>query len=94
MSRKRKVCCACGKVIDGIYMTCCGDKHIHHHCYVRQNMPQIAVSLREVAGTLYRHALAAEVIAEIVPPDVAAEIVRTFNRRMLLEWHRDCKVGN
>jgi len=50
------------------------------------------------AQTIYQMArgrgdpvLAAEVIAQLVPHELASQIVDEFNRRLLLQWQRRCE---
>lgn len=91
MSGETKVCCACGKPIRGLYMSCQGDKHIHRHCWERTNMPTVAGSLHEVARGHRDPVLAAKIIAVHVPDSIAKEIVRIYNRHLLLDWQRRCE---
>ena len=69
-------------------MSCGGDKHIHRHCWERDNMPTVAGSLYEVARGHRDPVLAAQSIAELVP---AAQIVRSYNRKLLLAWQIRCE---
>lgn len=91
MSEETKVCCACGKPITGLYMSCQGDKYIHRHCWERGNMPSIADSLYQVARGHRDPVLAAKIIADMVPAELAVQIVRQYNRQLLLDWQRRCE---
>jgi hypothetical protein len=91
MSEETKTCCACGKPINGLFMSCGGDKQIHRHCWERDNMPTVAGSLYEVARGHSDPVLAAQSIAALVPAELAAQIVRSYNRKLLLAWQSRCE---
>ena len=91
MREETKICCVCGKPITGIYLSCHGDKYIHRHCWLRENMPTVANSLYDVARGHRDPVLAAKVISDMVPAELAAQIVRTYNRSLLLDWQRRCE---
>lgn len=87
---KEEVCQICKKPIPGT-MVGTGNGLAHPHCYERQHQPLSASSLYEVARGHGDPVLAAQVIADLVPDNIAAEIVKRFNRRLFLQWERRCE---
>ena len=92
MSEQPPMCMRCKKPITDGLMTGMLGGLSHVHCALRERPPQTAQNLFEVArGVGGDPVLAAKVIADLVPEDVAAEIVRTYNRRLLLQWEKRCE---
>ena len=84
------VCEICHKPITGCFVGT-GTGFAHDYCYERTHQPTIAHSLYEVARGHADPVIAADVINGLVPEDLAAAIVKTYNRRLLLAWQRRCE---
>lgn len=84
-------CGICGKEIEGMFVGY-GIGRAHAHCYERKYQPLTAQNLFEVArGVGGDPVLAAKVIVDLIPEHLAADIVRTYNRRLLLQWEKRCE---
>jgi hypothetical protein len=67
-----------------------GNGNAHPRCYDRAHPPWPACTLYQVARGCSDPIIAAAVIAELVPPDVADKIVHVFNERLMKDWLRRC----
>jgi hypothetical protein len=63
----------------------------HSHCYNKRHPPMTAQTIYQMARGRGDPVLAAEVIAQLVPHELASQIVDEFNRRLLLQWQRRCE---
>ena len=63
----------------------------HRHCYMRENPPKAAQTLHQMARGCGDPVLAAEVIAQWVPHELASQIVDDFNARLMKQWLRRCE---
>ena len=63
----------------------------HRHCYEKQNPPRVAQTLYQMARGCGDPVLAAEVIAEMIPAQLAESMVTEFNRRLVMQWQRRCE---
>ena len=84
------VCSICGKELAGSLISTGRHSFAHPHCWHRQNPPTKAVSLYQVARNGHDPLLAAELIADIVPNDIAQQIVSKFNARIAADHERRC----
>ena len=81
----------CGKPLDGMLVGLGGGACAHRHCYEREHPPRAAKTLYEMARGVGDPVLAAEVIAQWVPHELAAQIVDDFNKRLMKQWRRRCE---
>jgi len=83
-------CEYCGQPLDGMYVGT-GTGRAHRHCYNREHPPMAAQTLYQMARGRGDPVLAAEVIAQWVPHELAAQIVDDFNKRLMKQWLRRCE---
>ena len=84
-------CGLCGAPITGMFVGLGGNAGVaHRHCFEREHPPREATTIYQVGRGAADPVLAAEVIAELTPPDVAAAIVGEFNRRVRELHARRC----
>jgi hypothetical protein len=83
-------CEYCGKSLDGMFVGT-GTGFAHSHCYNREHPPMAAQTLYQMARGRGDPVLAAEVIAQWVPHELAAQIVDDFNKRLMKQWQRRCE---
>lgn len=86
---KAESCQICKKPIPGMMVGTVGG-FAHPHCYERQNQPLTACNVYEVVRG-NDPILAANVISDLVSPELAAEIVSRYNRRLLMQWQNRCE---
>ena len=67
-----------------------GDGLAHRWCYEREHPPRELATMYEVARGCVDPILAAEVVAEMVPYELADAIVVEFNKRMAVLHKRRC----
>ena len=84
-------CALCGKPLDGMFVGLGGGACAHRHCYEREHPPMAAQTLYQMARGRGDPVLAAEVIAQWVPHELASQIVDDFNARMMKQWQRRCE---
>ena len=87
---KNPKCTLCNKEITGLQISSGNGGFAHSHCYERTHVPCPANSLYQVARGSRDPGLAAEVINELVPDELAQKIVEEYNKRMLKNWLRRC----
>lgn len=68
-----------------------GDGFAHSWCYEKEHPPMVAQTLYQMARGRGDPMLAAKVISEMVPSELATKIVDEFNRRLMLVWLRRCE---
>lgn len=88
-----KGCTICGKRI-GEYRLFVADGrggHAHGHCYERAHPPQYVKTIWEVVEVSHAR-IAADVIAEMAPQELAEAIVAEVNRRIHAQWARRCEA--
>ena len=83
-------CDICGEPLEALSVGT-GDGRAHRHCYEREHPPTPAQTLAQVARGRGDPVLGARVIAEMVPAELAEQIVDEFNRRLMLQWQRMCQ---
>jgi hypothetical protein len=84
-------CHLCGDNLSGIFISLYGGGIAHPHCYHRKHPPYKPVSLYEVARGSSDTLLAAEIIADMVPPKLAQKIVERYNEERHAAWLRQCE---
>lgn len=83
-------CEICGKpMMDGT-VKWTGSGNAHPNCYTLNNPPITARKIEELLWNCNNPMLCSDVVCEIVPAEMKAEIVRTYNRRLLLDWQKRC----
>jgi len=82
-------CTICGNPVTGL-MVGTGNGVAHSECYEREHPPRTACTLYQVARGCGDPVLAAEIIAALVPPELAETIVEHFNKALLKQWLRRC----
>ncbi len=83
-------CEYCGQPLNGMFVGT-GTGRAHSHCYNREHPPMAAQTLYQMARGRGDPVLAAEVIAQWVPHELAAQIVDDFNKRLMKQWQRRCE---
>jgi hypothetical protein len=68
-----------------------GNGLAHRRCYEKEHPPTPALTLHQMARGRGDPVLAAQVIAEWVPHELAAQIVDDFNARLMKQWLRRCE---
>jgi len=92
MSKHAFDCTICHKNIGhGHPMTTTETGYAHNHCFTRTQEPKTIQTLEELASGRPDAVLSVEVIVEFVPEALAAEMVKAYNRRLLLKWQKDCQ---
>lgn len=86
-------CSICGKPIDDqkLFVSDGDGGHAHGHCYERRNPPKMAATIFEAARGFGDSILAARVIKDLVPHELAEQIIAEFNRRSRAQWQRRCE---
>lgn len=84
-------CCFCGKEIGRAFIGV-GDRGLaaHPHCFHKANPPRAAINLWHVARGASDPVLAAETLVDLIPADLAEQIVEEFNDRLIKLWGRRC----
>ena len=86
-------CTICGTPVTGL-MVGTGNGVAHSECYEREHPPRTACTLYQMARGCGDPVLAAEVIAELVPAELAETIVAHFNKRLMKAWLRRCSPND
>ena len=86
-------CSICGKPIDdqNLFVSDGDGGHAHGHCHERRNPPKMAATIFEAARGFGDSILAARVIKDLVPHELAEQIIAEFNRRSRAQWQRRCE---
>lgn len=88
---KNQLCPFCNKPTEGSGIRVENEMLAHSSCYYRANPPRVAHNLYQVARGCGDPVLAADVISEIVPKELADNIVEEFNKRLMKDWLRRCE---
>ena len=83
------MCVYCGEEVKGAIVRT-GTGVAHRHCFELQHEPGRAETLYQVARGHHDPRLAAEVIAQYVPIDLAVTIVNAYNEQLHEQWKRRC----
>jgi hypothetical protein len=83
-------CEMCGADLHGMWIGT-GTGAAHRHCYYKQHPPRAAQTIFEMARGVGDPMLAAQVIAEMMPPNLGCDMVSEFNRRLMKQWLRLCE---
>ena len=87
-------CCYCHKRLGTGCFVLAGDgKSAHSTCYYRENPPYTACSIYQMARGRGDPVLAAEVISDMVPKELADDIVDEFNKRLMKNWLKNCELS-
>ena len=86
-----KNCVICGAPISNSWVGT-GHGYAHSGCYTRQHPPIPATTIEQVARGIGDPVIAAEVVSQLVPEELAAKIVAEYNRRMLTLWQKRCEI--
>ena len=84
-------CTICGEPLSGLRIGTGNGGAAHRHCYEKEHPPRAAQSIYDMARGIGDPVLAAEVIHEMVPQDLARDIVAAFNVRLMKAWRRRCE---
>ena len=83
-------CTICGAPHDGSGIGT-GNGLAHSWCYYKENPPKPAQTLYQMARGHADPVLAAQVISNWVPHELASQIVDDFNRQLMKQWQRRCE---
>jgi hypothetical protein len=83
-------CTYCGKPHNGSGIGT-GVGLAHRWCWEKEHPPAAAQTLHQIARGRGDPVLAAEVIAQWVSHELAAQIVDDFNKRLMKTWQRRCE---
>lgn len=84
-------CTICGEQITGVMVGTIGGGMAHRHCYEKQNPPRVAISVFEMARGVGDPVLAAQVLHELVPAELARDILDEYHKRLAKSWLRRCE---
>jgi hypothetical protein len=84
-------CTICGEHLNWLRVGTGNGGAAHRHCYEKAHQPRAAQSIYDMARGIGDPVLAAEVMHEMVPNDLAREIVAAFNVRLMKAWRRRCE---
>ncbi len=88
---KVETCVLCGKPLGPLFKFTENRERVHPHCFNKRHPPEAAQTLYQMARGVGDPVLAAEVIAQWVPHELASQIVSDFNRRLMMQWQRTCE---
>lgn len=83
-------CTICGEPLGDLRIGT-GNGNAHRHCYARERPPRAAQSIYDMVRSVDDPMLAAMMIHEMVPPDLARSIVTAFNVQLIKNWRRRCE---
>ena len=86
-------CSICGKPIDDqkLFVSDGDGGHAHGHCHERAHPPRYVKTIWEVVEASNAR-VAADVISEMAPQELAAAIVAEVNRRTHAQWALRCEA--
>lgn len=85
------LCTICKKPTGGSGIATGNGGLAHGSCYAKENPPRVAHSIYQVSRGCGDPVLAAEVISEMVPKELADSIVDEFNKRLMKQWLHRCE---
>ncbi len=86
---EKPICTLCSTFVDGAFVGHVGGV-AHPHCFDRAYPPRVARTIYQMVRGIADPVLAAEIIWQMVPADLADKIVDEFNRQLMLGWLRRC----